>query len=267
MASKAQIIATIGPASDKCEILFSMIEHQVDAVRLNFSWGNEQEKTNQINTVRESEKKFKRKILIIQDLPGPRIQSSKNHTYDNAVESCITEKDIEHIKFGIAKGVDYIAFSFVGNAKDIVDGKKIIRDLGGNQKVIAKIERRKAVDSIDEIIDVADAIMIARGDLGNEIPLEKIPFVETDIIAKANKAKKSVIVATQMLLSMTENPTPTRAEVTDVTEAILLGADVVMLSEETSAGKYPIEAVAMMEKIVLEAEKHLKQPRHFNLLK
>ena len=97
MASKAQIIATIGPASDKCEVLFSMIEHQVDAVRLNFSWGNEQEKTNQINTVRESEKKFGRKILIIQDLPGPRIQNTEGHTYNNTVESCITEKDVEHI--------------------------------------------------------------------------------------------------------------------------------------------------------------------------
>lgn len=266
MPSKAQIIATIGPSSDKCEVLFSMIEHQVDAVRLNFSWGDQQEKKRQITTVRSAEKKFGRKILIIQDLPGPRIQASAGHTYDKSIISCITEKDVEHIKFGIEQGVDYIALSFVGSAKDVSDCKEIIKKFGGKQLVIAKIERILAVENIEEIIDAADAIMIARGDLGNEFPIEKIPFIQSDIIKKTNAALKPVIVATQMLLSMTEHNTPTRAEVTDVTEAILEGADVVMLSEETSAGKFPIESVATMEKIALETEKHLKKGRKFNLL-
>ena len=127
----------------------------------------------------------------------------------------------------------------------------------GKQKIIAKIERQKALENFDEILEASDAIMFARGDLGNEVPIEKIPFIQSEIIKKANLAMKPVIVATQMLTSMVKSPTPTRAEVTDVANAILQGADCVMLSEETSIGKYPVETIQIMEKIVLEAEKHV----------
>jgi len=145
--------------------------------------------------------------------------------------------------------------SFIGRASDIVELRNLITKLGGKQKIIAKIERKEGVKNIDSIIKETDAIMVARGDLGNEFPLEEIPFIQHKIIIKSKAAKKMVIVATQMLESMTVNPTPTRAEVSDVAYAVLDGADGVMLSEETASGKFPVEAVAFMERIALVAEK------------
>ncbi len=266
MNSKAQIIATIGPSSERPEVLLSMIKHKMDVARLNFSWGDFDEKKSQIKTIRETSKKAGRKIIIIGDLSGPRVQEKIGHTYDKSAVSSLTEKDKDYIRFGIEQKLDYFALSFVGSAKDVLLCRKTIKSFGGNQPIIAKIERACAVDLIDEIISAADAVMVARGDLGNEVPLETIPFIQARIIAKAKAAGKPVITATQMLLSMTENPTPTRAEVTDVANAILEGSDAVMLSEESASGKYPIQSVAMMEKIVLEAEKHLKGRAHFNIL-
>ena len=254
--SRAQIVATLGPASFHEEIFFKMVEKNLDVVRLNFSWGDYTEKASHINVIRTAEAKFGKKIPIIIDLPGPRVQESGSHTYTKESISALTPKDCEHIQFGIQQNIDWVAVSFVGNAQDIIDCRKAIKDFGGKQKIIAKIERALAVQNIDEILRATDAIMIARGDLGNEVPLEKIPFTEANIIEKCNVAGKPVITATQMMLSMTESPVPTRAEVTDVTAAILLGSDAVMLSEETASGKYPVEAVAMMEKILIEAEKH-----------
>lgn len=266
MNSKAQIVATIGPASENPEIFFSMVEHHMDVVRLNFSWGTLEEKVTQINLVRQAEKKIGRHIPVIQDLPGPRVQETSGHTYDASVVSSLTDTDKKYLKFGVEQGVDYIAVSFVGSEKDILLCRELIKSFGGKQKIIAKIERAVALKHLDKIIEVADVIMVARGDLGNEVPLEQIPFIQDRIINKSKAAGKPVITATQMLLSMTENPTPTRAEVTDVANAILQGSDAVMLSEETASGKYPVEAVAMMEKIVLEAEKHLRGKAHFDIL-
>jgi len=257
--SRSQIVGTLGPASFHEEIFFKMVEKNLDVVRLNFSWGDYTEKASHIQVVRTAEKKFGKKIPIMIDLPGPRIQESRNHTYAKDTPSALTDKDRKHIQFGIQQNVDWIAVSFVGSAEDITNCRAIIKDFGGKQKIVAKIERSLAVRNIDEILATTDAIMIARGDLGNEIPLEKIPFTEAMIIEKCNAAGKPVITATQMMLSMTENPVPTRAEVTDVTAAILLGSDAVMLSEETASGKYPVEAVAMMEKILIEAEGHKKR--------
>lgn len=255
--SKAQIIATIGPSSDKPEILKALIEHQMDVVRFNFSWGNTDERVRQIDLIRKLEAECKRKISIIVDLPGPRVQKTDGHTYNNEIISSITPADEEFIKFAALHNVDYVAVSFVGGPADIVRCKELIRLNNGKQKVIAKIERKRALEYLDAIIAETDAVMVARGDLGNEVPIEQIPFVQDMIVKKARKAHKMVIVATQMLLSMVEHPEPTRAEVTDVANAILQGADAVMLSEESARGKYPIEAVTVMEKIVLEAEKHL----------
>lgn len=169
----------------------------------------------------------------------------------------ITQKDKDDILFGIKHGFDFIAASFVRNADAIKDIRKILDDNKSNMKIIAKIENREGVDNIDSIIDVADGIMVARGDMGVEIPEEEVPFIQKTIVRKCNNACKPVIIATQMLDSMMRNPRPTRAEVTDVANAVYDGADVVMLSGEVAAGKYPLESLVTMAKIVMETEKHL----------
>ena len=255
--SITKVIATIGPKSNNKKTITEMIIHHMDIVRLNFSWGDFEFFTNIINDVRESAEEQGKHIEIIQDLSGPRVQEGGEHRYGgNENTEVITEKDIADLTFGIEKGVDYIALSFVSGAKDIIKLKELIKERGGNQKVIAKIERKIAFENLEEIIKETDCVMIARGDLGNEFPLEEIPFVQHEIIEACNKAGKMVIVATQMLLSMVDSPKPTRAEVSDVAYAILDGADGVMLSEESARGDYVVEAVAMMEKISLVAEKH-----------
>ena len=255
--SVTKIIATIGPVSSNKETIAKIIEHHVDIFRLNFSWGNYEWFSDVIKDIRESSEAQGKHIEIIQDLSGPRVQDGADHRYggDENTE-VITEKDIADLTFGIEKGVDYIALSFVSGAKDVIKLKEIIKEKGGNQKVIAKIERKIAFENLEEILKETDGVMVARGDLGNEFPLEEIPFVQHEIIEACNKAGKMVIVATQILLSMVDSPTPTRAEVSDVAYAILDGADGVMLSEESAKGNYPVEAVAMMEKISLVAEKH-----------
>lgn len=254
--SRSQIIATIGPASTSKEVIMSMIKNGMDVARLNFSWAGLDERTKQITIIREIEKELGRHIPIIQDLPGPRIQEGASHTYDQKALTLLTDEDKKSIAYGVEQKLDYIALSFVGGPADVVACKKVVFENLGMQKIISKIERKVAVDLIDEIIAVSDAIMIARGDLGNEIPLEQIPFIQAEIVNKCKKAGKPVIVATQMMLSMVESSIPTRAEVTDVENAVMQGADAVMLSEETAKGKYPIEAVTMMDKIILETEKH-----------
>lgn len=264
--NRSQIIASIGPASCKHGILKVMLDNGLDAVRLNFSWGDLQSRIDTISIIRKIEKETGKHIPIIIDLPGPRIQEKTGHTYEHDLDSAITEHDKEFIRFGVEHNVDYFALSFVGDEKDIFECKKIIKHLSGNQKVIAKIERKIALDNLEQIITASDAVMVARGDLGNEIPLEQIPFVQENIIKVAKNLNKPAIVATQMLFSMIEHSEPTRAEVTDVDTAVLQGADAVMLSDETTIGKYPIEAVAIMEKIILEAEKHMTEEIKLNLL-
>lgn len=264
--SRVQIIATMGPSSSKESVFRDMCDKHMDAARLNFSWGDFGSHLDQIRLVRKFEKEKNVLIPIVLDLPGPRIQGERGHTYNPDVPSSITEQDERFIEFGVKNDVDYIAVSFVAGPEDILRCRGIISRLSGKQKIIAKIERSIAIDNLDAIIEVSDAIMVARGDLGNEIPIEKIPFIQVDIISRSKKAGKTVIVATQMLHSMTDNSIPTRAEVTDVTNAILQGADAVMLSEETAKGAYPVEAVAIMERIILEAEKHLLCKANFNPL-
>ena len=253
---EVKIIATMGPAVSAPEAFFPMVENGLDIVRFNFSWATEEERLKQIAMIREAEKKFGKKIPLIQDLPGPRIQLNGSHTYDKNEGGALTPEDKKYIAFGAANNFDYIAASFIGSAKDLESYRDAIKEFGGKAKLIAKIERKIAIDNIDEIIAEADAIMIARGDMGNEVPLEQIPFIQESIIEKANAVGKPVITATQMLLSMTQSPTPERAEVTDVANAIIEGTSAVMLSEETAIGKYPALAVAMMKKIIKETETH-----------
>jgi pyruvate kinase len=178
------------------------------------------------------------------------------------IEYSVTAEDYEHIEFGIKQGVDFIAVSFINKADDIQKVKRFAAERNSEAMLIAKIERSQALTNIDEILTVADGAMVARGDLGIEIPLERIPVAQKTIIEKCNKMGRPVIVATQMLESMVDSPRPTRAEVTDVANAIFDGADAVMLSEETAIGKYPVEAVEIMNGIAIEAEKSL----HYDII-
>lgn len=170
----------------------------------------------------------------------------------------LTEKDVEDLIFGIENDVDFIAASFIRSAKDVLEIRKILESNGGDDiKIISKIENLEGVQNIDEIIDVSDGIMVARGDMGVELDEEDIPLVQKDIIRKCNLKGKFVITATQMLDSMIRNPRPTRAEVTDVANAILDGSSAIMLSGETAAGNYPVKSCEMMRKIAVKIEDSL----------
>jgi pyruvate kinase len=173
----------------------------------------------------------------------------------------ITDEDLSHLLFGLEHGVDFVALSFVREVDDVLQVRQFLQAKGADVPLIAKIEKHEAVGNIDEIIAEADGIMVARGDLGVEIPLKRVPLVQKEIISKCNRVGKPVIVATQMLQSMIHSPYPTRAEVSDVANAILDGTDAVMLSGETAIGKYPEEATLMMRQIAIETEMALPYHR------
>jgi len=171
----------------------------------------------------------------------------------------LTEKDSQDLEFAIRNGVDAIAVSFVRTAEDVRLVRNRVSALGGETWIIAKLEKPQAIEQLDTILQVADGIMVARGDLGVEVPPEQVPAYQKHIIRRAAEFRKPVITATQMLESMIENPRPTRAEVSDVANAVYDGTDAVMLSGESAVGKYPVETVAMMGRIVFEAERHIKE--------
>jgi len=190
-------------------------------------------------------------------ITGGILKSKKgfNLPHTNVSFPSLTEKDIEDLQFGLENNVEWIGLSFVRKASDIIDLKNRIKAAGKDAKVIAKIEKPEAVQNIDEIIAVTDGIMVARGDLGVEVPLQDVPIIQKNIIEKCIRSAKPVIVATQMMESMIVNSTPTRAEVSDVANAVIDGADAVMLSAETSVGAFPIKVVETMEKIIRDVEK------------
>jgi pyruvate kinase len=169
----------------------------------------------------------------------------------------LTEKDHIDLEFALKHGVDYIGLSFVRSATDIRTAQQLIRQHGSNLPVVAKLEKPQAIDQLEEILEATDAVMVARGDLGVELPPEKVPVIQKHVIRKCAEWRKPVITATQMLESMVENPRPTRAEASDVANAIFDGTDAVMLSAETASGRYPREAVAIMSRIVVEAERSM----------
>ncbi|MBC7329827.1 pyruvate kinase [bacterium] len=339
---KTKIVATIGPASEKPEVLRLLIEAGMDVARLNFAHGTYEEHRERIKNTRRIASEFGKPVAILQDLPGPKLRIGELASEEGLVLeegaivnlilaekaekdipipippifsalkegnrvlladgniqlevlkpgkeriecqviaggtllshqginlpgvslpiSSITEEDIKHLNFGIDMGVDWVALSFVRSAKDIKRLRQLMLRRGDYIPIIAKIEKQEAVQNIEEICREADGIMVARGDLGLEIPLEEVPAQQKNIIRLANKLGKPCIVATQMLESMVRNPRPTRAEVTDVANAILDGADAVMLSEETTIGKYPVEAVKIMHRIAERTERFIEQRNFF----
>ncbi len=174
----------------------------------------------------------------------------------------VTDQDWKYLEFGIEQGVDFVALSFVRRAADVKQVRLFLAQRRANIPIIAKIEKHEALDNIDAILPVVDGIMVARGDLGVELPIQKVPIAQKALVRKCNQVGKPVIVATQMLESMIHAPSPTRAEVTDVANAIFDGADAVMLSAETAIGEFPVETVRMMSEIALEAEAAIPYELH-----
>jgi len=254
MSTETRIIATIGPSSCNEEIIASMIDAGMDMVRLNFSWGTHESHREVISRVRTIAKEKGLFIPIIQDISGPRYVDVEGHHFDYRIQDFLTQKDKDDLLFGIGMSLEYVALSFVGSTEDVDMARVFITSHQGDAKIIAKIERKNAFENRDAIVKSSDGIMVARGDLGHEIPLEEIPFVQEELIVAAHTHKKPVIVATGMMTSMMKSPTPSRADISDVSVAVLKDADAVMLSDETAVGEYPVEVVAMMEKVLVASE-------------
>ncbi len=326
-----KILATIGPATSTKEQIEKLIDAGVDAFRINFSHGKQEEHKERIDFIRKLEKKKKIHVSILADLQGPKLRIGEFETESVQLKEgqefelvlndikgnservtlphkeifqalqvgdelllndgnirlkvlqatptkamtkvmvggllsahkgvnlpnvtlpirAITPKDEKDLKFALKCGVDWVCLSFVQKAEDVEYAKKLIKDKAW---IITKIEKPSAIDDLDKILKITDAVMVARGDLGVECPLQKVPVLQKKIVSACRLHAKPVIVATQMLESMIKTPTPTRAEVSDVACAVYDGADTVMLSAETAVGKYPIEAVKMMRNIIYQVE-------------
>ena len=339
---RTKIVCTLGPASEKEEVLRELIKSGLNVCRMNFSHGSHEEHKGRMDLVKKLREELNMPTAILLDTKGPEIRTGqfdapevlleegqtftitmkdvmgnkemctvsykglandvkpgdtiliddglvgltvkevngddivcevqnsgivKNHKGVNVPGvkvnlPAITEKDRSDIEFGIEQGIDFIAASFVRKVSDVLAIREILEENNATHiKIISKIENQEGVDNLDEIIEVSDGIMVARGDLGVEIPTEEIPVVQKLMIKKCNEAGKPVITATQMLDSMMRNPRPTRAEVTDVANAIYDGTDAIMLSGETAAGKYPVEAVKTMATIAKRAEETIRNKK------
>ncbi|WP_036224252.1 pyruvate kinase [Mesoaciditoga lauensis] len=344
---KTKIVCTIGPSTERREMLEGLIRKGMNVARLNMSHGTHEEKKNLIITLRDIRKSMGVPLAIMVDVEGPKIRTGKLKsdnvflekgrklilttkeivgdekkisidykglpsdvkkgdkilmndglialevlsTSEDEIETLIlnsgqithnrgvnvpgvdlsippfTEKDMRDLKFAAEMKPEYVAQSFVRKAEDILKAKRILKENGMEDvKIISKIETKQALENLEEILDVSDGAMVARGDLGVEIDPEDLPVAQKRIIKECNKRALPVITATQMLESMVNNPRPTRAEVTDVANAVLDGTDAVMLSEETAMGKYPLEAVEFMSKITKKAEEFLDKSESERLL-
>lgn len=333
--NRTKIVATMGPASAKKDVLLAMVKAGVNVCRLNFSHGKAEDHQKTIDLIREINEQYKTNIAMLADLQGPKIRiglvkdggihlvngkhinmttheciGDENQIYitydtfpqdveaneiillddgklqlkvietnrkDNVLCEIIhggiltsrkgvnlpntkvsipslTEEDLINLQFALQNDVEWIGLSFVRTGEDIVELKRIISRSGKASRVIAKIEKPEAIDNIDAIIAATDGVMVARGDLGVEMPLEEVPLLQKMIARKCRAASKPVIVATQMLETMITTPRPTRAEVNDVANSVLDGADAVMLSGETSVGEFPVIVIETMAKIVRNVE-------------
>ncbi len=338
----AKIVATIGPASAKLEILEKMFKAGLNVIRMNFSHGDHASHLSNLLLAKKAAKKAGVRMAILQDLSGPKIRigdftegkavlragatftlttkkvpgdssiayinyatlpkeverGSTIMIYDGKLRLTVlkttatdvicrvivggeiggrkgvnipganlsirslTEKDRADVVFGIEQKVEFVALSFVRRASDILELREILRKGKSKAMIVAKIETVEAVENIDEILAVTDAVMVARGDLAVEVGPENVPMIQKSVIQKANKLGKPVITATQMLDSMEHSPVPTRAEVSDVANAIFDGTDAIMLSGETATGEYPLETIETMARIAVAAE-HSRQKRQF----
>ena len=202
----------------------------------------------------------KGKIIHVQILHGGLLTSNKaiNVPDTNLKKGGLTPKDMQDLKFGLQVGLDYLGLSFVQTADDIRRARRLLGRKSA-VKIVAKIERGIALKNIDEIIQASDMIMIARGDLGIETPIEELPLVQKNLVRHAHWHKKPAIIATQVMTSMIENPTPTRAEVSDIANAVLDGADMIMLSDETTVGKHALAAVKMLVKVIARTQKYVNR--------
>ena len=335
-----KVVCTIGPKSEKKEVLKELVLSGMNVMRLNFSHGDHEEHGARIKTIREISKETGKHVAILLDTKGPEIRTGSHAEGDvkyDLVEGqdfivttdysfkgtpekisvsypgmtkdlkpgdtilvddgliglevkeikgeeifckvknsgalgqkkgvnlpgvsvslpALAEKDKADLKFGCQNNVDFVAASFIRKASDVAEVRRVLDDNGGeNIKIISKIENQEGIDNFDEILELSDGIMVARGDLGVEVPVEEVPFMQKMMIRKCNAVGKPVITATQMLDSMQKNPRPTRAEAGDVANAILDGTDAVMLSGESANGKYPVEAVKTMAKISAKTDEY-----------
>ncbi len=333
---RTKIVATIGPATSKPDVLRELILAGATTLRLNFSHGSHDDHQRSIRLIRQVSFELNQPVGILQDLQGPKIRLGKfehgtitlkrgdrftltsepvvcnqemaSVTYepladevpenatilldDGKVEMCVeavdrdqrllhcrvvvggklsnhkgvnfpgvylsikalTDKDRKDLMFGLDQGVDWVALSFVRNPQDVLEIKELISNANKSVPVIAKIEKHEAIEQMEAILSLCDGVMVARGDLGVELPAEDVPILQKRLIGIANRLGIPVITATQMLDSMVNNPRPTRAEISDVANAILDGTDAIMLSNETAVGQYPVEAVATMAKIAQRIE-------------
>ncbi|NLE09359.1 MAG: pyruvate kinase [Dehalococcoidales bacterium] len=248
-----KIVCTLGPASSSPETIEAMIKAGMNIARLNLSYGNNDERIDVISAIRSVSNKLNRSTGIMLDLPGYKRRKGS-----------IAEVFQDQLEFACKHEVDFIALSFISSAQQVKDVRTLLDTIDPDMPLIVKIEQAEALQDCENILAVCQGVMVARGDLALEISIEKVPLAQKLLINKANRLGIPVITATQMLESMVRNSSPTRAEATDVTNAILDGTDAIMLSEESAVGKYPVEAVAMMKRIATEAETAIQYEETLN---
>ena len=239
-------VCTLGPASNSPEIIRKLLAEGMNIARLNLNYGTLKEHSQFIKIVRSVSQELKLTSGILLDLPGSKSRSGG-----------VRDVFGQHLEFAVSHQADFIALSFISSARQVKEVRRLLTEMESDIPIIVKIERARSLEASEAILDACQGIMVARGDLASEISIERVPMAQKHLIKVANRAGKPVITATQMLESMVRSKTPTRAEATDVANAVLDGSDALMLSEETAVGKYPVEAVQMMVRIILEAEAEL----------
>ena len=238
-----KIVCTLGPASNSTRVIDGLIRGGMNVARLNLSYGTLEEHSRLISEVRLISQKLKLHTSVLLDLPGLK-------RYTGGINSVFKP----HLEFGLSQKVDFFALSFISSVKQVEEVKNMLKQMNADIPVIVKIEQAKALEKSGALLEVGEGIMVARGDLALEISIEKVPLAQKHLIKEANRIGKPVITATQMLESMVRSTTPTRAEATDIANAVLDGSDALMLSEETAIGSYPVEALETMVRIASEAE-------------
>ena len=244
MIRNSKIIATLGDATDK--VLRKIVEGAADAVLIDSYYGNNEQNVERIEKVKALREESGRDLAIIYDV---------DHIYAKNKYKLI-RIDEENVDFACANDVDFVACPFVGNLEEITKVKELVKSHGKNIGIIVKIDCKDGYDNLDDILEISDAIMINRDELGVDISYEDLPGIQKEIVRRANEAAKVVILTTQMLYSMVYNPRPTRAEVSDVANAIFDGVDAIMLTEETAIGDYPCEALETVDRIIRTVEKN-----------